>query len=200
MTFLYLATEDLLSELVGIHLVNALLGELEVKTLRGQGNGYLRSRVSNFRQMANHNVVVVLTDLDMKECAPTLMRDWFGDNALPGQLLFRVAVKEVEAWLLADREGFSEFLGINPEKIPEDSDQIMDPKVKLLQLAKVGRRELREDLLPRKGVFAQQGLGYNQVLGRFVMNGWSSERAAENSDSLRRTCERLVEARQYFEI
>jgi len=35
-------------------------------------------------------------------------------------LLFRVAVKEVEAWLLAHRAAFATFLGISDKLIPQE--------------------------------------------------------------------------------
>ncbi|MFZ0242298.1 MAG: hypothetical protein WAL90_11695 [Desulfobacterales bacterium] len=53
----------------------------------------------------------ILVDLDTAECAYSLMRSWFAipqndDVALPPQCIFRVAVREVEFWIIADHELF----------------------------------------------------------------------------------------------
>ena len=65
-------------------------------------------------------------------------------------LLFRVAVKEVEAWLLAHRAAFATFLGISDKFIPQEQvDTIPDPKQFLINLAaKSKKRKVRDAIVP----------------------------------------------------
>ena len=187
------ATEDELSEAVLVRLLAQRgVGPERTKLLRRNGNGYLRSRFTHFLDAAsNGRNVLVLTDLDRLRCAPSLVQNWYGDMARQERLLLRVAVREVEAWLLADDVSFLEFIGSPRQKIQKDVEAIADPKLYLLNLAKRGRRDIRNDLLPRAGVLAYQGFGYNQRLSEFVSQIWCPERASEKSDSLRRAIDRI---------
>lgn len=188
-----LATEDELSEAVGIRLLAEIEQPLEVSLfLRKGGSGYLRSKMDNWCQLAIQQPVILLTDLDDKQCPSILIDDWFGRKARPANLLFRVAVREIESWLLADHEAMK-FLLSNRGKLPNDPDTLQNPKQRLLQLAKLAKREVRLDLLSDEGAIASQGIGYNARLGDMVRNEWSPKRAAVRSSSLRRTIGRLEE-------
>lgn len=199
MSFMFLAVEDRLSEAVGRRLVNSeLSAQIEINTLSGGGNGYLRSNIGKLLQIAHNGFVMLLTDLDRKACAPLLKDDWLQGLHIPEKFMFRVCVREVESWILADREGFADFLDIPRARITSNVDDLADPKGELLRLAKRARREVKSELLPHKGNHSQQGLGYNNILSRFVEEVWNGERASENSESLRRTRQRLTEARRFF--
>ena len=112
--------------------------------------------------------------------------------SLPPAMLFRVAVREVEAWLLADREAFAAFVGAPLNKLPLNPDSLDDPKQTLLGFVRrYGRREIKADILPKPGSRSKIGLGYNQRLRRFVAELWEPERATACSDSLARAFARL---------
>lgn len=192
---LLVATEDELSEAVVYRLVIEARGSVEaLQPVRKEGNGYLRRSIDKFCETARRVPVIVLTDLDAASCPPTLIREWFGTKFPPSKLVFRVAVREVEAWLLADREGIGEFLHISPHKIDPNPEALPDPKRYLLNLARLAPRELRNDLLPIKGAAASQGFGYNARLREFVESGWSAERASNRSQSLRKASCRIRES------
>ena len=142
-------------------------------------------------QIAQYGAVFMLTDLDANECAPSLVANWLGNIVCPAKFLLRVAVREVEAWLMADRSGFAKFMGIATDQVPPEVEKVADPKMHLLKLARGARRDLRTALLPPTKSAAIQGFDYNVVLSTFVREKWSSARAVDNSDSLRRTVERL---------
>ena len=188
---LFIATEDELSETVARKLVEDAGGE-DIRPLRKGGNGYLRRSIGRFAELAARFPVLLLADLDEKRCAPALIADWAAAGA-PSRLLFRVVVREIEAWLLADREEIAEFLGISAAKIELNTETIGDPKRRLLDLAGKGRRDIRRDILPKSGSKSVQGFGYNPRLCEFVRKCWSSERAAPRNDSLARTIARLNE-------
>src|SRR5262249_51529700 len=108
-------------------------------------------------------------------------------------LLFRVAVREVESWVLADRHGFAEFLGISSVLIPAEPDLEADPKQTLINLAKRSRRSaIKSSIVPRQGSTATQGPDYNDCLGDFVRNGWDSNAAKDRSPSLNRAWHRFM--------
>jgi hypothetical protein len=72
--------------------------------LRKGGNGYLRSRIPSFCQLARYEPILLITDLDNWTCPAELRTRWLGGLTQPSTMLIRVAVREVEAWLLADHE------------------------------------------------------------------------------------------------
>lgn len=109
-------------------------------------------------------------------------------------LLLRVAVKEVEAWILGCRSAFAQFLGISDKLIPRQVDEIEDPKEFVVSLARRSRRrDVRVGITPAKGSTARVGPDYNGRMVEFVQEYWIPEIAEENSPSLRRTRRILAE-------
>ena len=184
---IHLVVEDELSEAV----LGAILRQsgrpfaVGVAYRRG-GFGYLRANVEGFNNGAKGTPYFLLTDLDKNECAPTLIQEWLTAPLHPN-LIFRVAVHEVEAWVLADREAFAGFLGIHPRNIPSEVDSIQDPKGELVSLARTSpKRELRNALVPRAGSTARVGRDYNGRLSEFVRSDWRLDESKRLSPSLLR--------------
>ena len=191
---LALATEDAVSEAVGIRLVEDTGSDLTVtQRLRRGGFGYLRSRMRSFCEIARRTPVLLLTDLDRGNCPATLIEDWSRRETIPEQLLFRVAVRQVESWLLADRDGIARLFKVSIRHLPLDPDALPDAKRSLLQLAQRAPRAVRENLVAESGAAAAQGLGYNAVLSNFVSTRWDPSRAGHLSNSLARARTRLME-------
>ena len=189
-----LATEDELSEVVGQKLVNDAGAGLTVTLrLRRGGFGYLKSKMRNFCELARQMPVLLLTDLDTAQCPMTLIGDWSRNNVVPDRLIFRVAVRQVESWILADRENIANLLKVSLRRLPGNPDKLSDAKRYLLQLAKQAPRRVREELVAVRGAPASQGLGYNTLLSDFVRSRWNPSRAATRSDSLKRARLRLAE-------
>ena len=193
MTAFAVATEDALSEAVAETLLQQVGGHVVQQRLHRNGFGYLKQRITAFNQMAQRVMpVLLLTDLDRADCPAELINAWLPVGASP-RLLFRVAVRETESWLLADRPAFADFLGISIDKVPNRPDELADPKAALLDLVrKSKRRELRQEILPRPGVSFPVGLGYNDQWCRFVRDHWETGRAAKVSPSLARAVDRLA--------
>ena len=182
-----LATEDALSEAVGLRLLreHSILVRTPPMLVRKGGAGYLRARMNSWKQMAARQTVLLLTDLDAVSCPLQLRTDWLGTNQpCPANLLFRIAVREVEAWLLADHQAMTQLMG-KKVKLPDAPDALPDPKQFLLKQAKNAPRAVREDLLAAQGAIARQGLGYNTRLTAWVEKEWSPQRAAEHSRARR---------------
>src|SRR5262249_48888889 len=151
-------------------------------------NGLLKSKIAAYCNMAKRTPFLLITDLDDTACAPSLISSWLGYVSPPENFMFRVAVREVEAWLFADQVSIKPLLGEHA-KVPRNPDIVPDPKEFLLNLARNAPREVRRDLLPERGSIASQGIGYNQRLCNYVNNLWSPARA--RSESLSRVIRRL---------
>ena len=151
-----------------------------------QGKTMLRQRMPGYNNAAQRVPWVVLVDLDRDaDCAPPLRAAWLPQPAR--HLCFRVVVREVEAWLLADAEGIAGFLGIARGKIPAQPERLNDPKQALVNLARGSRRrDIREDLVPRPESGRQLGPAYSSRLIEFASGNWRPEIAAGRADSLRR--------------
>lgn len=151
------------------------------------GCGYIKQKIAGFNSAAKTFPYIVLTDLDENECAPALIREWL-PHGKQRNLLFRVAVREVEAWVMADRSSFAKFLGLEPKNIPLDIDrEVPDPKKFLLDLTRRSRKkDIQIDLLPRKDSTARVGPNYNQALIYFLYKHWRLEEAIKYSASLNR--------------
>lgn len=187
-----LATEDLLSEAVGERLaVEVGLGIAQ--RLRRDGRGYLRSKIENFVQLARLMPVLLITDLDRVPCAPSLRRQWLPAASATPNLLFRIAVTEVESWLLADHVGIRRLIGREFTTLPPNPDLLADPKATLICLARRGTREARRSLITARGAIASQGLGYSALLTKFVRDDWDLQAAVRRSPSLARALMRLQE-------
>jgi hypothetical protein len=191
---LTLATEDELSEAIA-HRILVDFPTISIGTsLRRGGNGYLRSRIRNFCEIAHNSPVLVVTDLDTHVCPATLRSDWLQRLANPPALLLRVAVREIESWLLADHQAIVALLGKSAaRRLPDRPDILTDPKNFLLDLARHAPRDVRSALRAEPGAIARQGLGYNRHLCELVRSSWRPERAAERSPSLQRTSDRIRE-------
>lgn len=188
-----LAVEDDLSEAVAVRLL-ALNGLHASSRLVLGGASKLRARAERLNQAARYVPVFLLTDLDVRtRCPATLVKTWI--HAPSAKMLFRVAVMEVEGWLLADSVGFTKFAKLHTDRIPRKVDEeIDDPKRLLVNLVRKSRdSRLRRDIVPGEGSTAQVGVAYNQRLSEFVSDQWSPEEAASRSESLARALTRTRE-------
>jgi hypothetical protein len=161
------------------------------------GYGAIKKRCKAFLKMAKLGIYTfTLTDLDTKECACSLIRMWFGilddsEVSLPDECIFRVAVREIESWILADRAAWAKHIGIPVGNFSTDPDSLPDPKQHLLNvLRRKGTKKVHREMLP-VGT-AHIGPRYNEVLCDFVEKSWSPERAAMNSPSLNRAIQALL--------
>lgn len=182
-----LAVEDPLSETVARRIIEQdpqqrfAIGYCYCKG----GYGYLKRTIPGFNNAAKGTPFLVLSDLEAA-CPPIQINNWLS-APIHHNLLFRIAVREVESWVLADRTGFASFLGISKNLIPRNTDEIEHPKEYLIGLAKGSRKRiLREAIVPKPNSTATIGPDYNAVLSSFVNNSWNITEALENSESLRR--------------
>ena len=187
-----LAIEDRLSDAVATKILEKFGIEI-VKRIGFQGKSDLERKAPELNRAANGITVFMLTDLDSpRDCPPGLIRSWIKGPINP-RFFFRVAVMEVESWVMADRIGFAAFLSVPLHRIPSLTDDILNPKEFLLSLARRSRKKtIREALVPVSGANFSIGIEYNTLLSEFVREHWNLERAATASSSLKRTLDRLA--------
>lgn len=191
-----LAVEDSLSDAVSTKILQYFGIQIHVRIPNTyQGNTYLRRRAIELNRSAKGPpYVFMFTDLDSPgSCAPELIQSWVKAPLNPGFFL-RVAVMEIESWIMADRGALAAFLSIPVSRIPGAPDDVPQPKEFLVSLARGSKKKsLREQLVPpKRAVTARVGPEYNSSLGQFVRDDWSLERAAEVSPSLKRTLNRIT--------
>jgi len=167
--------------------VGAIPGDVYGK----QGKAFLKQRTAAYNNAARYAPWIILVDLDDEaSCAPPLRAAWLPDPA--PRLCFRVAVREVEAWLFADRENLADFLAIGRGLLPADPESLQDPKREMVNLARRSRRRaIREDMVPRPEAGRIVGPAYASRLIEFVTSLWHPDHAAGHSESLRRAVECL---------
>ncbi len=166
------------------------------------GKNFLLKRLPNYNQAARFAPWLVLVDLDQDyDCAPDFVHAVLPHPARGtpfGQahgMQLRVAVRAIEAWLLADAEHLAAFLKAPRARIPPDPDAEPDPKNTLIALARRGKnRAICSDIVPRQGSGARVSPGYSGRIMEFVGGAarpWRPEVAVQRSDSLRRCVEAL---------
>lgn len=170
------AVEGSLDEAVVCRLISHVGGE--PGTVYGKnGKPFLKDRIGGYNNAARHVPWVVLVDLDAQEgCAPPVRAAWLPSPA--PRMCFRVAVRAVEAWLLADAESLTRFLRIPRGKIVADPESLDHPKRTMVNLARLSRRrDIREDMVPREGSGRTAGPAYTSRLVEYVTGRWRPDAA-----------------------
>lgn len=164
--------------------VRALPGDLY-----RQKKSDLLGRLPGFNASARIRPWIVVVDLDHDTgCAPEAVRSWL---PVPSHFMnFRVAVREVEAWILADRERLARYLQVPEARITGTPEAIDYPKEYLINCAKESSSAaIRRGIIPRPGSRRAEGPAYLSLLSEFVNDverGWRPDVASDHSESLER--------------
>jgi hypothetical protein len=189
------AVEGVVDEAVVKHLI--VWAGAEIGPIYGKrGKPLLRQKVNGYNNAARYHPWIVIVDLNREaECPPPLKRIWL-PNPEPF-MCFRIAVREIEAWLLADRERFASFFRVRLSDVPAKPELLDDPKEAVVELSRRSRsRDIRLDMVPRPGSGRKIGPAYVSRLIEFISDperGWRPERAARSSHSLSRCLDRVRE-------
>ena len=187
----YLAAEDVPGLAVGHRLVAEQSALSIYRDKNGHGFGNLKKKAPSYDQMGKNGFpVLMLTDLDTAPCPSGKIYDWLGRKPSRG-FLFRICVREVETWLLADREAIAAFLSVKEDTVPTAPESLSDPKAALIKLAQKAPRKIRVGLTPQGS--ATIGPEYNDLLSGFIAYSWSIDRAVTRAPSLQRARKRVGE-------
>jgi hypothetical protein len=162
--------------------INAEVGQLSTSDNKKR----LLKQLENYNRAAQFSYWIVLLDLDLDfTCAVKAKDAWLPNPA--EYMCFRIVVRKLESWFLADRENIARFLGVSIAVVPKAPEDLEDPKLEMVNLARrSNKRAIVANMVPREGSGRDTGIAYATMLIDFATNHWSLENAAENSESLRR--------------
>ncbi len=187
----YLAAEDVAGLAVGRKLIAEAKPLTVYREENARGHGRLKKNVEGYQNMARCGLpVLMLTDLDAFECAPAFKKTWLRQE-VSSDFLFRICVREVEAWLLGHGSAMAALLHIRMSQLPSNPEQLADPKAELIRLAQKSPTRIRKAVTP-VGT-SSIGPGYNDLLEAFIRESWMPEVAAESCPSLEKTRRRIAE-------
>ncbi len=194
MTEVHYATEGLLDATVAEKLIVYYGGKV------GRFSDYLGGKaevdrlIPKYADAAKHGIArLVLRDLDNDEqCAGALVARLLPNSA--NKLCLRIAIREIESWLMADIEAFASAIPVRKSEILLNTDDIQNPKRFILDsVRRSGNRKLKRMLLSRDANQAFEGPEYTSFLQQFAMQKWSPDRAISGgrSVSLTRSASRI---------
>jgi hypothetical protein len=165
---LYLAVEDDLSENVLRKVLSSMSIFQIIAVIGKKGYGELKKNLLAYNKAAIVYPFLLLTDLDKCECPPTLIREWLNGITLNTEFIFRVAVPEVESWLLADDTRLRSLLGLKKVFSIKKPEELSDAKMKLLDLAERSKIcNIREAM-----VYRDKNGQRRVIKGRIIMAHW----------------------------
>ena len=157
-----------------------------VKFMEGKGKSTIDKML---RQLTWQGNFLVLRDLDNNECAPSLLHSLV-PHGTPDGLCLRIPVRQVESWLLADVDGFSQTFEVCLKAHTIKPDESDNSKRDLINHCRGSKsRKVRMGMVPKKG--AQTGSQYTTLIRQFAQTGWDPERAAGRSPSLKRALDAM---------
>lgn len=157
-----------------------------------KGIGNIKKRAIPYNNAAAAGMpFFILADAD-NLCPVKIIQNWFKDNPIHENLFFRVAVHEMESWILADSANLAKALKISEAIIPPKPDELENPKETLFNLARKSRKKEIRLGIPPKDNFAKIGPDYNSILSNFIQNAWDINSAMQNSPSLARAVKRFM--------
>ncbi|HEU0178839.1 MAG TPA: DUF4276 family protein [Blastocatellia bacterium] len=194
MAIIHTLVEGLMDESVANRLIK-MAGHTPGTCFGKKGYAKIQAKVRGFNQTsvgANYLVLVDFMDTGLG-CPAEVVSQWVPHRR--PNLLFRIVVRELESWLLADKENLADFLNVSVAKISADPEQLKDPKLTLVNLARSSRsKSIREALVPDPdSVTAKEGRLYTSEMVRFIQERWDITNARDNSESLNKCCIRLEE-------
>ena len=189
-TIISAAVEGIVDEAVVRRLI-AHAGGQTGDVYRKNGKDELRQKIDGYNNAARHAPWVVLVDLDNDaDCAPPIRDAWLPVPA--PHLCFRIAVREVEAWLMADAQTLARYLRVRRTRIPVEPEKLARPKDEMVDLARYSRlKDICKDMVPREKSGRRVGPAYPSRLIEYVQEHWQPEVAAERAESLQRAIDCL---------
>lgn len=162
----------------------------EFSVTSANGKGAIDRDIKKYWEAARVLPYVIFRDLDQDgEGCPVTLRAELVEHT-PGEspdLLIRIVDQCIESWILADRQGVAEFCGRSVASVKPPASHHKPYLLRMMKDAKL------KDAVEEKGRELDFGPAYALHLQRLMTRHWSIERAAVESDSLRRALERLTD-------
>lgn len=150
------------------------------------GKAELDKKLRGFDGAAKGSPWFVLRDLDHDAPCPSALIE----ELLPQRssfMCFRIAVRTIESWLLADAETLAAFLHVSKNLVPLDPEAEEDPKIAMINLARKSTKpDVQKDMLPARGASRRIGRGYEGRIIEYSVKHWRADVARSKSRSLDR--------------
>ena len=102
-----------------------------------------------------------------------------------------IAVRAVEAWLMADYKEFARHLHIREGRIPKKPEEEENPKRTIVNLARNSRSSMiKREVVPSQKSGRSKGNGYEDIMIEFVQKKWCPVHASQRAPSLAHALER----------
>ena len=175
--------------------INALMraagwADSEFSVTSANGKGVIDRDIKKYWDAARSIPYVIFRDLDRDEGGcPVAVRSMLSSKTRgeSPDLLIRIVDQCIESWILADRQGVAEFCDRSMTSVKPPASH---HKPYLLSIMKEANLK---DAVEQKGHELDFGPAYAIHLQRLMTDHWSIERAAAESDSLRRALKRLTD-------
>lgn len=147
------------------------------------GKTRLDPQIASYNRAARRGPWLVVRDSD-DEC-PVALRARLLSDPQSSAFSLRIAHTMIEAWLLADTDGFADFFSVSTARLPPRPEDLAHAKQSLIGLClKSKSRRIRDDMVSASGERA--GPLYTQRLNEYAESTWDPDRAALNAPSLER--------------
>ncbi len=150
--------------------------DYSARSKSASGKQRLDEKLPAYNAAAAREPFLVLRDLDQDaDCAPSLLER---RNQNPSEFMcFRIVVRSLEAWLMADSGALANWLKVEEARIPMAPEEPPNPKEALLALARRSTsNDIKSDLLPLPKSGRQTGPLYAPRLQEFIDDMWDIRR------------------------
>jgi hypothetical protein len=158
-----------------------------------RGCSFIQQKIQGYAQRPRYGspLLAMVDFMDFEyDCPPSLAAGLLPNK--PQLMILSVVVRELESWILADKQGIADFLHVSVALVPGNPETLPDPKQSLISLARRSRRShIREAFVPEQGTSGVIGPGYVLELQKFVGHFWDFNNARTASPSLDRCLTRL---------
>ncbi len=176
-----------------------------IQSLPARGSE-IKSKISSFNELARQYPIILLTDLDDDPCAPIGKTNLLNGITQSSGFVINIACDEVEAWLMADTEGFAYYFGIPLTEMPKFLPQKMQGRKPLSEISlnvksswhfthQLAHLSTKSDVRAQVSVPLNdktcKGKEYNTAVVPFIEKVWKPETGRLVSDSLNRMINRI---------
>lgn len=164
----------------------------------------IKNKIESFNKLAASQPVILLTDLDTDDCAPCTKRNLLNGLVQHPNFLINVAVDEAEAWLMADRVNFADYIGVPVTDVLQACLQKQGGMKPLMEVScplkssyylthSIAPHSAKEEIRSQVAATGKgcKGKEYNTAMLPFIREKWDIDNARQHSDSLSRMIDRI---------
>ena len=174
--------------------VEKLLGSRGVRTdpvrsIVAGGKTRIDPRLPRYNAAARYGSWFVLRDADRdgEDCPVTVRRSLLRPADQAPSMCLRLAVRSLEAWLMADAASLTNHFALLASRVPTRPEEEEDPKQTLVSACRSSRRsDVRAGMVPPRGSLRRVGPEYVALISDYCREAWRPDVAAASAPSLRR--------------